>query len=114
MIKKLLSGLSALLLSISSLFVFAPMIAQAAVDTCTWSGATNSNWNTATNWSCAADGTAVPGAGDSLVFPYGAGVTNKDLTNDITAGTSFASIPGPQYPGRQAVGSMAFPASACS
>ncbi|MCX6727271.1 MAG: hypothetical protein NTX11_00465 [Candidatus Saccharibacteria bacterium] len=92
MLKRILSGLGATVLSLSSLFVFAPMIASAAVDVCTWTGATNSSWNTAANWSCATDGAAVPGAGDSLVFPSGTGVTNRTLNNDITAGTSFASI----------------------
>ncbi len=91
MIKRILSGVSAFVISLSSLFVLAPAIASAAVDTCTWDGSSNNNWNTAANWSCTSDGEAVPGAGDSLVFPT-AGSGDKTLTNDITAGTSFASI----------------------
>ncbi len=92
MLKRIASGFSALLLSMTSLFVFAPMIASAATDVCTWDGSSNTNFNTAGNWSCASDGEAVPGAGDTLKFPYGTGVTNKSLNNDIAAGTSFAAI----------------------
>lgn len=92
MVKRLISIASALLLSLSSLFVFAPMIASAAVDVCTWDGSTNTNWNTAANWTCATDGEAVPGTGDSLVFDN-TGKTGAALTlnNDITGG-SFNDI----------------------
>src|SRR5439155_6630073 len=53
----------------------------------TWTGfGTTGNWNTATNWS----GTAVPVAGDDLVFPP----TNLHLTNTnyLLAGTTFNSV----------------------
>lgn len=92
MIKRLFSGLSALLISLSSLFVLAPAIATAAVDTCTWDGSAGSNWNTAANWTCDSDGEAVPGAGDSLVFDNTAiNTDNNDVNNDIVNG-SFANI----------------------
>lgn len=92
MIKRILSGVSAFVISMSSLLVLAPAIASAAVDTCTWDGSAGSNWNTAANWNCGTDGESVPGAGDSLVFPYGTGVTNRTMNNDLSAGTSFSSI----------------------
>src|SRR4051794_39711030 len=92
-IKRLMSLGSAIILSLSSLLTFAaPMVAHAASgsDTCTWTGTTDSKFSTVTNWSGCSS--AAPVAGDALVFPYGTGVTNKVLTNDLTAGTSFASI----------------------
>lgn len=92
MIKRITSGITAFLLSITSLFVFAPSIARAAVDTCTWTGATSTSWNTAGNWNCSEDGAAVPGNGDSLVFPFGTGALNRfNMNNDIANG-QFASI----------------------
>ncbi|CAN5150709.1 hypothetical protein BH09PAT3_BH09PAT3_2120 [soil metagenome] len=65
-------------------------LAHAAVNTCTWLGATNSNFSTTTNWSGC--GSVAPVAGDNLVFPYGTGVTNKAPNNDLTAGRVFGSI----------------------
>ncbi|HEV2320655.1 MAG TPA: autotransporter-associated beta strand repeat-containing protein [Verrucomicrobiae bacterium] len=53
----------------------------------TWVGNTDVNWNTAANWLA---GTA-PVAGDSLFFGT-AGTSGTSLTNDITAGTSFAGL----------------------
>ncbi len=92
MLKRVTSGFSALVLSLTSLFVFAPAIASAAVDVCTWDGSASLNWNTAANWTCATDGEAVPGAGDSLVFDN-SDITspNNQLENDISGG-SFANI----------------------
>ncbi len=56
--------------------------ASAAVDVCTWTGGGgDANWSTATNWSCATDGVAVPGGGDSLVFPDLAAQLSN--TNDL-------------------------------
>ncbi len=84
---------SAILVSISSLFVFAPMIAHAAADACTWTGGgADANWSTTGNWSCATDTGEAPAAGDSLVFPYGASAARFASNNDLTAGTSFTSI----------------------
>lgn len=53
---------------------------------CTWTGGgADAKWSTAANWS----GGVAPTAGDSLVF---AGTTRTSSTNDLAAGTSFASI----------------------
>lgn len=83
-------GLS-LVLGLSSLLVLAVPKAHAAADTCTWTGAVNANMNNAGNWT-GCDNANLPQAGDSLTFPNGAGVTNKAVNNDFTAGTSFATI----------------------
>lgn len=53
---------------------------SAAVDTCTWTGATSANWATGTNWS-GCDNGGVPENGDTLVFPQIA--SNKTTNNDI-------------------------------
>lgn len=62
--------------------------AEAAVDTCTWTGATNSNMSNGGNWS-GCDNGGVPEDGDSLIFPN---VANKTVTNDLPSNTSFANI----------------------
>lgn len=69
-------------------------LASAVVDTCTWIGGTDTNFNTAANWSCSVDGTAVPEAGDTLQFTQIAtSTTTTALTNDIGVGdTEFAGI----------------------
>ncbi|MCX6181391.1 MAG: autotransporter-associated beta strand repeat-containing protein [Bacteroidetes bacterium] len=54
--------------------------------TYTWDGSSSNAWNTAANW----DLNGVPPAGSDLVFP--AGASNISTSNDIAAGTSFASI----------------------
>lgn len=92
MLKRIVSGISAFIVSLSSLFVLAPTIARAAVDVCTWDGSSSLDWNTAANWTCATDGSAVPGTGDSLVFDNtGLSLSVMTLNNDITSG-SFANI----------------------
>lgn len=83
LLKRFVSYLLASLLSLTGIFALAPILVSATIDTCTWTGTTNSNFNTSTNWSCSVDGTAVPGNGDSLVFPTTA--TNKTLNNDIAS-----------------------------
>jgi len=52
----------------------------------TWDGSSSNLWNLAANWA----ENAVPTTGDALVFPSGA--ANISTSNDIAAGTSFASI----------------------
>jgi fibronectin-binding autotransporter adhesin len=65
------------------MFLFTP---HAFAATRTWTGAgSDSNLSTAANW-----GGTAPVAGDDLIFP--AGPANKDVTNDLVAGTSFNSI----------------------
>lgn len=49
-----------------------------------WSGAVDGSWLNNGNWD------VPPAAGNELVFP--ATATNKTNTNDLTAGTSFASL----------------------
>lgn len=92
MLKRVTSGFSALVLSLTSLFVFAPAIASAAVDVCTWNGSVSLVWSNADNWDCATDTTSAPGAGDSLVFNNtGLLLSAMTLDNDIVGG-SFANI----------------------
>lgn len=54
----------------------------AVADTCTWTGATDANWATGTNWS-GCDNGGVPENGDNIVFPVAASnkVTNNDLVS---------------------------------
>ena len=58
---------------------------HALMNVCTWTGTTNQNFNTATNWSGC--NSTVPQTGDSLTFPIG--ITNEVLNNDMPAGSSF-------------------------
>ena len=53
----------------------------------TWLGNSNTNWNTAANWS----GANVPAANDTLVFTN-AGTAGANLHNDIPAGRVFNGI----------------------
>lgn len=57
-----------------------------AASTRTWTGAgPTPNWSDAANWD-----TGVPAPGDTLVFP--AGAARKTNTNDLAAGTAFATV----------------------
>jgi autotransporter-associated beta strand protein len=83
--KKIKVFLLALVLSMSSLLMFAAPRALAA--TRTWDGGgSDNNMTTAANWSS----DTAPVAGDDLVFP--ANITKRTITNDFTAATSFNSI----------------------
>ena len=76
---------STLVLSMSSLMLFAAPRVLAA--TRTWDGGGSDNkMTTAANWSS----DTAPSAGDDLVFP--ANVTDRTIINDFTAATSFNSI----------------------
>lgn len=93
-LRRLGSFISALLLSISSLFVFAPNMTHALVDVCTWSGGgVADNFNDVANWGCVGGEATVPGDGDTLVFDSGsitvATTVNNDLTNLSLAGITF-------------------------
>ncbi|MDB5175580.1 MAG: hypothetical protein JWM81_438 [Candidatus Saccharibacteria bacterium] len=77
----------ATLVSVSSLLTLSIPLASAATKTWT-GGGSDGNFSTGANWS----GGTAPAAGSDLVFPYGASVTNKTAVNDLTAGTSFASV----------------------
>lgn len=59
---------------------------RAAAITYTWTGGVNGNWSNAGNWS----GGAAPTSGGKLVFPSGA--SNLTTTDDLPAGTSYASL----------------------
>lgn len=57
-----------------------------AASTRTWTGAgATPDWSDAANWD-----TGTPAAGDTLVFPNGA--ARKTNTNDLAAGTAFATV----------------------
>jgi fibronectin-binding autotransporter adhesin len=62
----------------------------AAPESCTWTGAVGLNFSTPGNWTGCSG--AAPVDGDSLDFPYGTGVTNKFVNNDLPAGLSVNSI----------------------
>jgi len=81
--KRLSAIFSAALLTISSLLGmgFAPAVGATAHN-CTWTGATNLNFNTAGNWSGC--NSTVPQTGDNLVFDATGLTANKTLNNDIT------------------------------
>src|SRR5437764_3214593 len=52
----------------------------------TWTGAVNANWSQQGNWSPA----GVPQPSDALTFPSGA--ANRDMLNDLPAGTAIGSL----------------------
>ncbi|HZM64179.1 MAG TPA: hypothetical protein VFB59_03540, partial [Candidatus Saccharimonadales bacterium] len=83
--KKFKTFFVAFLLAVSSLFVLATPHAFAA--TKTWDGGgSDNNMTTGANW----NGDSAPTAGDDLVFP--ANISDKTITNDFSAATSFNSI----------------------
>ncbi|MCA9329140.1 hypothetical protein KDA11_00700 [Candidatus Saccharibacteria bacterium] len=102
MIKRVTSSITAFLLSVSSLLVFAPSVAHAAVRT--WDGSAGDNkFSTASNWS----DDAVPTNGDSVVFPLSAAsYTDVDIVQDISglslSGISFTGDAGSNCNGQYA------------
>jgi len=85
-LKRLGSLGSALVLSFSALLsvTFAGTAFAAAPYTCTWTGATNNNFNTAGNWTGCNSAAPQPGDGDNLVFSTTSLSASQTLTNDIT------------------------------
>ncbi|HEY4964676.1 MAG TPA: hypothetical protein VIH90_08370 [Candidatus Saccharimonadales bacterium] len=85
-LKRLGSLGSALVLSFSALLsvTFAGTAFAAAPYTCTWTGATNNNFNTAGNWTGCNSAAPQPGDGDNLVFDTTSLSASQTLTNDIT------------------------------
>lgn len=81
--KRVLSGTSAAVLSLSSLLTLGfTGVAHAAVQTCTWTGTAGDNkFSTATNWSGCGGG--VPQAGDVIRFDQMQS-SNVALTNDLS------------------------------
>ncbi|MDL2363642.1 MAG: hypothetical protein QFB86_04650, partial [Patescibacteria group bacterium] len=88
---RILRASSALVISLSALLSTSMGAAFAiAPETCTWIGAGTANFSDATNWSGCSG--AAPVSSDSLSFPYGNGIANMTLNNDLPAGTSFGNI----------------------
>lgn len=86
-IKKIVLAITILAVLAGAMMVSAPD-ANAAVDTCTWTGSGgNANMSTAGNWTGCDNGN-VPQDGDTLVFPTGP--TNKTVTVD--SDMAFASV----------------------
>jgi fibronectin-binding autotransporter adhesin len=88
--QRLRAGFMASLLSLSILTTvgFTGTVAAAGLN-CTWTGATNNNFNTAGNWTSCSGG--VPSAADNLVFDVSTPTADVDLVNDIS-GLSVANI----------------------
>ena len=57
-------------------------VAHAAANTCVWTGATNNNFSTATNWSSC--GGVAPQVGDSISFSVWAGTPDAGSTQNVT------------------------------
>ena len=90
MFKRISSFVATLILSLSSLFVFAPAV-HAVADTCTWAGGgVDDNFSTAANWTGCDNGT-VPESGDSLVFNNEVPGGDAIYVNDLV-GASFNTI----------------------
>lgn len=86
--KRLSAFVFSLLLSVSSLVAFAPMVTNAA--SCTWTGGgSNDDFSTAANWSGCTGGGA-PQSGDSVTI-NNAGPSSLTVTDDQT-GVSLAGI----------------------
>lgn len=88
-LKRVISGTSAAVLSLSSLLTMGfTGVAHAAGQTCTWTGAGDYKFSTAANWSNCGGG--APQTGDNLLFDQWVGTPNSgssnaiDLTNDLT------------------------------
>lgn len=92
MIKRIVSFGASFLLSVSSLFMFAPVMVRGAVDTCTWTGGgADALFSTAGNWTGCDNGT-VPEAGDTLEFDATqADFSTKDPVSD-QGGLIYAGI----------------------
>jgi len=88
-IKRLLQLSSAVVLSLSSLLAISIPNALAAGDTCTWTGATNSNFSNAGNWSNCSS--AAPVTGDNVVFDESSS-SQFNLTDDLPSNTVLDNI----------------------
>ncbi len=85
---------ASILMMVTGAILYAPK-ANAAADTCTWTGSGgDSNINTAANWSGCDNGT-VPQNGDDLVFPTGP--TNKTVTINTTLEFNNVTFSGDDY-----------------
>ena len=88
--KRVLSGTSAAVLSLSSLLTMGfTGVAHAAAQTCTWTGtASDKKFSTATNWSNC--GSAAPLAGDIIVFDAANMVADADATYRMSVTNDLA------------------------
>ena len=82
-IRKFASLGAALVVSLSSLFAINFGTALATANNCTWTGATNDNFNTSTNWSNC--NSTAPQTGDNLIFDNTSLSSVATLNNDITS-----------------------------
>ncbi|MDB5166836.1 MAG: transporter [Candidatus Saccharibacteria bacterium] len=86
-LRRLTAAFNATVLGASSILAMGLTgVAHAAGNTCTWTGATNNNFSTATNWSNCASG--APTNGDNLVFDATALTASQTLNNNITGLTT--------------------------
>ncbi|HWB38640.1 MAG TPA: hypothetical protein VG604_00150 [Candidatus Saccharimonadales bacterium] len=72
------------LVSVISLLAFGAPAAFATPDTCTWTGATDDKFSTATNWNNCSS--AAPVTGDNLVFDN-TSLSTTNLLDDISSGS---------------------------
>lgn len=79
--KRAKAFLAALLLSVVG--ITSLNVGQVLAATCTWTGATNDNFNTSSNWSGC--GSGVPQTGDSITFNVASLTDYKTLNNDISS-----------------------------
>lgn len=89
--KRLITRLVASLTLVFSTFLnvnFAPLVGALDQD-CTWTGATNSNFSTASNWTGC--GGSVPGTGDNIVLNVTSLSSSATVNNDIS-GLSLKQI----------------------
>jgi len=91
---RFLATLSIAVLVFSLVALIRPAKTSAAADTCTWTGATNGNWSTGSNWT-GCDNGGVPQDGDSLSFPSDA--SNLTMNNDLLITVATVSFFGDGY-----------------
>lgn len=93
-IKRLMEFASASVLSLSTLLTLGMPLAHAAALTCTWTGATDLKFSTATNWNgCtgANNPGGVPVTGDIIAFGSAANSNTIYLINDLS-GVTFGGV----------------------
>jgi hypothetical protein len=80
--KRILSGTSAAVLTLSSLMTLGfTSVAHAAAQNCTWTSSSSTSFNTADNWvNC---NSSVPQAGDNVIFTSKSGGGAVSLTNNL-------------------------------
>ncbi|MFA5158613.1 MAG: hypothetical protein WC451_05525, partial [Patescibacteria group bacterium] len=77
----------------TSIILYGPMYKRALADahTCTWLGATDTNWTTATNWTCN-DGHSTPDSTNNIAFvtnpTYGLTLTSNQTVVGVTSTTA--------------------------